>query len=125
MARPQRGAILTDTAARGLPGGAPPPTQRIDRFLWFARLAANRSAAQTLAERAIVRLNGRRVDRAHQPVRPGDLLTLPVGTTVRVLRIIQLPLRRGPPVEARTLYELIEPGEQTPAIDIDAAARDE
>lgn len=87
-----------------------PPSQRIDRFLWFVRLSGNRSAAQTLAERGIVRLNGRRIDRAHAPVRPGDLLTLPVGADVRVIRILALPARRGPAPEARAHYEFIETG---------------
>ncbi len=87
------------------------PAQRIDRFLWFARLAGNRSAAQALAERGIVRLNGRRVERAHTPVRRGDLLTLPVGETVRVIRILELPMRRGPAAEAETLYDRIEVGD--------------
>lgn len=87
------------------------PTQRIDRFLWFARLTGNRSAAQALAERGIVRLNGRRIERAHAPVRPGDLLTLPLGERVRVIRILHLPVRRGPAPEATLLYEFIEAGE--------------
>lgn len=90
------------------------PTQRIDRFLWFARLSANRSAAQALAERGIVRLNGRRVERAHVAVRPGDLLTLPQGDRVRVVRILALPARRGPAPEARLHYELIETGDEAP-----------
>ncbi|MCE7797668.1 RNA-binding S4 domain-containing protein [Sphingobium sufflavum] len=87
------------------------PSQRIDRFLWFARLAGNRGAAQALAERGIVRLNGRRVERAHVPVRRGDLLTLPIGPDVRVIRIVELPVRRGPFAEAQTLYEMIETGD--------------
>lgn len=92
-------------------GVAQAPTQRIDRFLWFARLSGSRSAAQALAERGIVRLNGRRVERAHSPVRPGDLLTLPVGERVRVIRVVQLPVRRGPATEAESLYESIEVGD--------------
>lgn len=107
MARAHR-APGTDRLATGT---AQVPAQRIDRFLWFARLAGNRSAAQALAERAIVRLNGRRVERAHTPVRRGDLLTLPVGDSVRVIRILELPVRRGPAAEADTLYETIEVGD--------------
>lgn len=105
MARADRSATHSNGPAD------PAPTQRIDRFLWFARLSANRSAAQALAERGIVRLNGRRVERAHAPVRRGDLLTLPLGDAVRVIRILELPARRGPAPEARTLYETIEPGD--------------
>lgn len=80
---------------------------RIDKFLWFTRLARSRSFAQGLAEAGHIRLNGRRVDRAHAPVRPGDLITLPHGLSVRVVRVSALPLRRGPAVEAQGCYEEI------------------
>ncbi|HEX7872694.1 MAG TPA: S4 domain-containing protein [Sphingobium sp.] len=108
----------------------PAPTQRIDRFLWYARLAANRSAAQALAGRGIVRLNGRRIERAHVAVRRGDLLTLPLGERVRVVRILELPSRRGPVPEAQALYEFIETGDSSatpPAkpINIDDGASEE
>lgn len=124
MAR-QRG-----TGDAPIPSQQPLPSQRIDRFLWHARLAPSRAAAQAMAERAAIRLNGRRVDRAHAPIRPGDILTLPRGTGALVIRVLQLPTRRGPVAEARLLYELIEPdtpksGAFSPSIDIDAGARDE
>jgi ribosome-associated heat shock protein Hsp15 len=90
-----------------------PPSQRIDRFLWFARLAASRSNAQVLAERGIIRLNGRRIERAHVPVRIGDLITLPHGNSARVLRIVALPVRRGPSSEALSHYEELRTGEGT------------
>ncbi|MET0137522.1 MAG: S4 domain-containing protein [Sphingobium sp.] len=105
MARPHR------ATSKATSGTQQVPTQRIDRFLWFARLAGNRTAAQALAERGIVRLNGRRVERAHTPVRRGDLLTLPLGAGVHVLRILDLPTRRGPAPEAQGHYEMIEVGD--------------
>jgi ribosome-associated heat shock protein Hsp15 len=86
-------------------------SQRIDRFLWFARLAASRSSAQALAERGIIRLNGRRIERAHAPVRIGDLITLPHGNSARVLRIVALPVRRGPSSEALSHYEELRTGD--------------
>jgi ribosome-associated heat shock protein Hsp15 len=84
---------------------------RLDKFLWYVRLAPNRSSAQALAERAIIRLNGRRVDRAHAPVRIGDLITLPQGDAIRVIRVERLPERRGPAVEAQLCYSAILPGD--------------
>ncbi len=86
------------------------PSLRLDKYLWFVRLAPNRSSAQALAERGIVRLNGRRIERAHAPVRVGDLITMPQGQAVRVVRVVQLPVRRGPAVEAQLCYEAITPG---------------
>jgi len=88
---------------------APGASQRIDRFLWYARLAKTRSIAQALCEQGYIRLDGRRIDRAHAAVRPGNVLSLMVQGRVRVLRIERLPSRRGPASEAATLYREITP----------------
>jgi ribosome-associated heat shock protein Hsp15 len=77
---------------------------RLDKFLWFARIVKTRSAAQALAEDGRIRIHRRVVDRAHAPVRVGDVLSFAHRGTVRVLRIEALPARRGPPAEARALY---------------------
>ncbi len=83
---------------------------RLDKFLWFARIAKTRADAQALAERGRIRLSGRVIDRAHAPVRVGDVLSFARRGTVRVLKVEALPARRGPPAEARTLYsELTTP----------------
>lgn len=76
------------------------------------RLSPNRSSAQALAERGIVRVNGRRIERAHAPVRIGDLITLPHGNVIRVIRVERLPERRGPAVEAQLCYSAINPGDE-------------
>jgi ribosome-associated heat shock protein Hsp15 len=81
---------------------------RLDKFLWFARIVKTRALAQTMAEQGRLRLNGRVIDRAHAPVRQGDVLSFALRGTVRVLRIEALPTRRGPPAEARALYTEIE-----------------
>ncbi|MEW9854725.1 RNA-binding S4 domain-containing protein [Novosphingobium sp. M1R2S20] len=81
---------------------------RIDKLLWYLRLARTRSVAQTLAEDGHMRLNGRRIDRAHQKVAAGDVLTLPTGTGVQVLELLALPTRRGPAPEARSLYRVLD-----------------
>lgn len=85
---------------------------RLDKFLWFARIVKTRALAQQLAEEGRLRIAGRVVDRAHAPVRPGDVLSFALRGQVRVLRIEALPVRRGPPAEARALYsEIGEPGD--------------
>ena len=85
---------------------------RLDKFLWFARIVKTRGQAQALAEDGRLRIDGRIVDRAHAPVRVGDVLSFALRGKVRVLRIEALPMRRGPPAEARALYvELPEAGE--------------
>ena len=77
---------------------------RIDKFLWFARIVKTRALAQSLAENGRIRIAGRLVDRAHAPVKVGDVLSFAQRGLVRVLRVEALPVRRGPPKEARAFY---------------------
>jgi ribosome-associated heat shock protein Hsp15 len=84
------------------------PGLRIDKFLWFARIAKTRAAARALAEGGRIRIGGRCVERAHVPVRIGDVLAFALRGRVRVLRVEALPVRRGPPAEARSLYAELE-----------------
>jgi len=77
---------------------------RLDLFLWFARIAGSRSAAQAIARSGHLRICGRPVASAHAPVRVGDVLSFAQGGRVRALKVEQLPRRRGPAAEARTLY---------------------
>ena len=78
---------------------------RIDRFLHCIRLVKSRSLAQGLIETGHVRIDGRRVARPSEPVRVGSVVALPLRERVLVLRVLGLPLRRGPAAEARTCYE--------------------
>jgi ribosome-associated heat shock protein Hsp15 len=85
------------------------PRQRIDKWLWFARIAKSRTLAQKLAISGRVRLNRERNDSASQPVKVGDTLTIGVDSGVRVLRILATGTRRGPAAEARLLFEDLSP----------------
>ena len=82
---------------------------RLDKFLWFVRLAKTRSFAQEVAEKGRLRISGRVIDRAHAPVRVGDVLSFPLHGRVRVIRVLALPARRGPPAEAQECYEDLSP----------------
>jgi ribosome-associated heat shock protein Hsp15 len=77
---------------------------RLDKYLWFARIVKTRALAQAMAEKGRIRIGGRVIDRAHAPVRVGDVLSFAQRGVVRVLRVEALPVRRGPPAEARMLY---------------------
>ena len=81
---------------------------RIDRYLHCIRLTKSRSLAQRLVEEGHVRLDGKRIAKAAEEVRVGSVLALPLRGQVRVLRILALPTRRGPPAEARLAYEEID-----------------
>lgn len=84
---------------------------RLDKFLWFARLAKTRSAAQAIAASGHLRIDSRVVGRAHVAVHAGQVIAFPQGSAVRVLRIEALPVRRGPAPEARGCYTDLMVGE--------------
>lgn len=97
-------------------------TQRIDKWLWCARLFKTRSLASKFVADNPMRLtrNGatQRVERASFLVRADDEMAFELGDRLRILRIIACAQRRGPAVEARTLYEDLSPPpppRQTPA----------
>ena len=79
--------------------------QRIDKWLWHARVVRTRSAAAALASSGRVRLNGRRIEGASQPVRLGDVLTVALDRCVRVLKVAGFAEQRGPAEIARALWE--------------------
>lgn len=79
--------------------------QRLDKWLWCARVMKARSDCARLVAGGLVRINRQPTDKPHARVRPGDVLTMPWQGDVRVLRVLALAARRGPAPEARALYE--------------------
>jgi ribosome-associated heat shock protein Hsp15 len=92
--------------------------QRIDKWLWHARVVRTRSAAAALAVSGHVRINGQRIDLASRAVRVGDVVTVALDRTVRVLKVSGFAERRGPAASAQVLAE-----DLTPAPGPDQAAR--
>jgi len=80
------------------------PSQRIDKWLWHARMVRTRSAAAALVEAGHVRVNGARVTAAGHVVRRGDALTLALDRSVRVIAVEDVCERRGDAQRARALY---------------------
>ncbi len=79
--------------------------QRIDKWLFFARVTKSRSLAARLAQAGRVRVNGDKITQASHVVKVGDTLTVTLDRQVRVLEILAPGERRGPHPEARLLYE--------------------
>ncbi len=78
--------------------------QRLDKWLWHARFVKSRSHAAKLIEDGCVRVNRQRVVKAAACVKCGDVLTANLHGRIRVIEILALGSRRGPPGEARMLY---------------------
>ncbi len=79
--------------------------QRLDKWLWCARFMRARTDCAALVAQGSIRINRLATEKAHAKLRPGDVLTVPVRGQVRVVRVVALAARRGPPAEASGLYE--------------------
>ena len=93
---------------------------RIDRYLHCIRLVKSRTLAQRLIDSGHLRIDGKRVEKVSEPVRVGSVIALPLHDKVRILRVLALPDRRGPPAEARACYE--ELGPQPAGTGVDGAS---
>jgi ribosome-associated heat shock protein Hsp15 len=82
--------------------------QRIDRWLWHARVVRTRDAAASLAGGGHVRINGARIDAPGRMVRAGDVITVALDRGVRVLKVTGFVERRGPGGSGSALYEDLE-----------------
>lgn len=92
-----------------MPSAAGGASQRIDQWLWFARIAKSRTLAQALIARGKVRLNRIKIDKPATPVKAGDVLTLSLGPNVRTVEILGMGKRRGPAAEASLLFRDLTP----------------
>lgn len=85
------------------------PRQRIDKWLFFARVIKSRTLAAKFVASGKVRVNGDKTDQPSYPVKPDDVLTISLEHRILVLRIVACGHRRGPAPEAQALYEDMTP----------------
>jgi len=98
--------------------------QRIDKWLWHARVVRTRSAAAALVDSGLVRVNSERVGQASRLVRPGDVLTIALDRNVRILKVAGFAERRGSATLARVLFEDMTPVADTTPPDPRSAIRE-
>jgi ribosome-associated heat shock protein Hsp15 len=67
-----------------------------------------------LVAQGSIRINRQPTGKPHAKLRVGDVLTIPVHGSVRVLRVASLAARRGPASEARLLYVDVSPEDAGP-----------
>ena len=79
--------------------------QRLDKWLWHARVVKARTSAAALVEGGHVRINGVREKSPGHGVKPGDVLTIALDSSVRILKVSGFSARRGDASAARVLYE--------------------
>jgi ribosome-associated heat shock protein Hsp15 len=86
-------------------------SQRIDKWLWTARIVRTRSLSAALVAGGHVRIGRVKVHKPAHPVQPGQNVTVSLPSRVLVLEVMAVAERRGPANTARHLYrELPMPG---------------
>lgn len=88
---------------------AGPDRQRLDKWLFFARVVKSRSLAAKLVQSGAVRVNREKIAQPSHPLKAGDGLTITLDRRILVWRVLETGTRRGPAEEARALYEGLMP----------------
>ncbi len=78
--------------------------QRLDKWLWHARVVKTRTDAAALVAKGRVRINGIRQTSPGHAVKSGEVLTIALDSRVRILKINGFADRRGDAVAARAIY---------------------
>ena len=86
--------------------------QRVDRWLWHARVVRTRSDAAALVAKGHVRINGAREKSPGHGVKIGDVLTVALEARVRVLKVIGFAERRGDAASAQALCADLQSSEE-------------
>ena len=116
--RVQEGQMSEDEPAPSQPSADLRPN-RVDKWLFFARIVKSRTIAQNLVRNGRLRVNGNRIASPSASCKHGDVLTVALDRQVKVLKVLAPGDRRGPAPEAQTLYEDLTP----PAVRPDPARR--
>jgi ribosome-associated heat shock protein Hsp15 len=99
--------------------------QRIDKWLWHARVVRTRSAAAALVDGGLVRVNNERVKQPSRLVRPGNVITVALDRSVRILKVTGYAEHRGSAADARGLFDDLTPLPEPQAKEPPSGARDD
>jgi ribosome-associated heat shock protein Hsp15 len=86
--------------------------QRLDKWLWHARVVKARTSAAALVESGHVRINGVREKSPGHAVKAGDVVTIALDRGVRLLKVTGFSERRGDANAARALFEDLQSAKQ-------------
>lgn len=86
-------------------------SQRIDKWLWFARLVKTRTLGTRLVSGGKIRINREKIDKPSYGVKIDDVITARIGRRILVVKVVATGSRRGPAREAAQLYADLTPRE--------------
>ena len=89
-------------------------TLRLDIYLYYIRIFKSRSLATKFVSNNRLRISGQVTQKPHKMISIGDVLTMTINDNVMILKVLDIPYRRGPYSESLNFYEDITPIESIP-----------
>ena len=89
-------------------------TLRLDIYLYYIRLFKSRSIATKFVLTNRLRISGQVTQKPHKMISVGDVLTMTINDNIKILKVLDIPSRRGPYPESLNFYEDITPIEIIP-----------
>ena len=89
-------------------------TLRLDIYLYYIRIFKSRSIATKFVLTNRLRISGQVTQKPHKMISVGDVLTMTINDNIKILKVLDIPSRRGPYPESLNFYEDITPVEIIP-----------
>ena len=89
-------------------------TIRLDIYLYYIRIFKSRSIATKFVSTNRLRISGQVTQKPHKMISIGDVLTITINDNIKILKVLDIPNRRGPYSESLNFYEDITPIESVP-----------
>ena len=89
-------------------------TLRLDIYLYYIRIFKSRSIATKFVLTNRLRISGQVTQKPHKMISVGDVLTMTINDNIKILKVLDIPSRRGPYSESLNFYEDITPIEIIP-----------
>ena len=84
-------------------------TLRLDTYLYYIRIFKSRSIATKFVLTNRLRISGQVTQKPHRMISIGDVLTMTINDHIKILKVLDIPNRRGPYSESLNFYDDITP----------------
>ena len=80
-------------------------TIRLDIYLYYIRIFKSRSISTKFVSTNRLRISGQVTQKPHKMISIGDVLTISINDNIKVLKVLDIPNRRGPYSDFLSFYE--------------------
>ena len=84
-------------------------TLRLDLYLYYIRIFKSRSLATKFISSNRLRISGKVTQKPHKLISAGDVLTMTINDNIKIIKVLDVPSRRGPYSESLCFYQDLTP----------------